>query len=791
MAPKERPWGLPMGTRFASIQLRIFLTFGATLALALAVGGWAVARYFNRMTDRLIQSQQAGLARMVASAMDGKISTYLGSLEAEARSCPRGLEAGGPAALRWLEDRRVIRSMFEDGTFLVSPDGQLLAARPGTRLPDGQTAFIKGLADTGKPGISQAYRSAASGNPSVLMAAPVRAGEGRTRLLVVGAIDLLHDDFLGALSRQQMADASRLTLLDADGRILLHQERGRLLERADPRRWNALLKAGAGGVGEGVDAQGNPTLTSVRRLQSVPWVLAAVLPESEAAVAAHRFRRYLQWAVAATVPMALLLTWALSHRLTENLEDLTRQVEGAASKDPGQRVHIQKANDETGLLVDAFNGLLARLEDKRATLIKAQAQSNEELGVARHVLQRLVEPGLAALPPQFHMETLQVARINGDACTYQEGPAGLHFGLLCDATGHGLTAGISTLPAIQAFLSMVARDVPLETMYREINQRIHQLLPVGRFLCLLLIRLDLRNGTLSVLNAGLPDAILCTPGSGRRRFESRNLPAGIQAEDEPVIETVAVAPGDRLFACTDGVLDLFETGDTDSWLLRGLETAPLAVHREAIQGILSRIAGEHGQRDDLSWALWEVPPLLCARIEPPGRMLDFVPSELDEVFRVDLTFQPRHHAARDLLPDVIRLLSDRGLGAREGQILALALTEALANAVDHGLLGLDPDLKRQGFEAYEALRRLHLAGLQEGSVRLSIGLRTRPSGPIQEVMVEVEDTGPGFDWRAWDPEIAGASIAPSGRGLLLIRALSKDLTFNEAGNQIRFTIPSA
>lgn len=107
------------------------------------------------------------------------------------------------------------------------------------------------------------------------------------------------------------------------------------------------------------------------------------------------------------------------------------------------------------------------------------------------------------------------------------------------------------------------------------------------------------------------------------------------------------------------------------------------------------------------------------------------------------------------------------------------------------LLSLDPDLKHQGFEAYEALRRLHLAALQTGSVRLSIGLRTRPSGPVQEVAVEVEDTGPGFDWRAWDPEAAEASTAPSGRGLLLLRALSKGLTFNETGNRIRFTIPSA
>ena len=60
---------------------------------------------------------------------------------------------------------------------------------------------------------------------------------------------------------------------------------------------------------------------------------------------------------------------------------------------------------------------------------------------------------------------------------------------------------------------------------------------------------------------------------------------------------------------------------------------------------------------------------------------------------------------------------------------------------------------------------------------------------MRELVVEVEDTGPGFDWRAWDPEAAGTSPDPSGRGLLLIRALSRDLSFNAQGNRIRFTLP--
>lgn len=776
-----------MRSRFIGIQIRIFLAFGLALGIALAGGGWAVAAYFQKASERQAAIQQANLVDLLASAMDERITTYLGSLSSEAAAAPTDLEARPDRAKRWLEGRRSLRALFEDELYLVSRDGKVLAGMPQGPIPAIVAARLQGLAVPGRTGISEAYRAEPGRGPAILMAVPVARAEGQARTLLVGAIDVAHDDFLGRLAEQEVKDAGQLVVFDGQGRILLHRDSRRVFTRLGDGDGDAGL--GMAGTGVRRNAAGHLTLVSAKPLRSVPWTLAAVLPEAKATLLAQPFRRYLQGAVALAVALSLLLTWGISHRLTQNLEDLVRQLEDSVNRDPAQRVQLRKAGDETGLLVDAFNGLLARLEDKRTRLLKAQAESDEELAVARHVLERLVEPGLAALPPGLHMETLQVARINGDACTYQQGPAGLHFGLLCDATGHGLAAGISTLPAIQAFLSMVPRDVPLDTMYREINRRIHQLMPVGRFLCLLLIRLDLRNGTLSVLNAGLPDAILCTPEGGIRRFPSRNLPAGIQPEERAVVETVAAATGDRLLACTDGVPDLLGVADPEIWLLRGLHASPFSVHRRAVQETLALAACGNRQRDDLSWSLWEIPPLVCARICDPLPSTALALRDLDEPFRLEIAFQPRLHPPQDVVPEALRLLTERGMGAAEGQVLALALTEALANAVDHGLLRLDPRLKEHGFEAYEALRKLHLASLQAGQVRLAIRLRTRASGHLQALQVEVEDTGTGFDWRSWDPAAAEASSAPSGRGLLLIRALSQELSFNERGNQIRFTIP--
>jgi len=433
---------------------------------------------------------------------------------------------------------------------------------------------------------------------------------------------------------------------------------------------------------------------------------------------------------------------------------------------------------------------LAELISLHKNLALAQSESDEEMLITKHILHRLVEPGLRAMPAHIHMETLQTRRINGDACTYRQGLPGIHFGLLCDATGHSLTAGISTIPAIQAFLSMVSRDIPLEIIYREINTRLRQMLPAGRFVCLMLVRLDLHNGTLSLLNAGLPDALLLTPRGTTRRFASRNLPAGVLDDlDQPVVEEVAISGGERLLAFTDGIQEMLGQEDAYGILAEGMSTLPFDAYRDAIQGRLRIGIGNREQHDDVSWALWEVPRRSEIRSARPFSESVPLPSALVTRFAFDLTFDPRRHAIREVLPDCLRLLGGHGVPASAGQTLALTLTEALTNALDHGLLQLDSKLKQEGFEAYEAARRERLAGAGGGSITLRIQLQGDAGGQVRAIGVEVQDTGAGFDWKAWQQDSTLDEARASGRGLLIIRSVTADMSFNEVGNNLRFTLP--
>ncbi|MDE3033004.1 MAG: hypothetical protein KGI56_05005, partial [Acidobacteriota bacterium] len=413
-----------MKDRALGIQARTFLAFGTFALLVLTVGGWAIARYFEAISLRQIERQQHRLVVVIAGAMDRTIALHRATLEATCRTVPGDILDDAPAAHRWLERHRAIRALFEDGIFLVRPDGTLLAddmkAPLSAPLQAALQPFFRSVAARGESLVSDVYRSEHSGGPAFIMAAPLLGADGRTRLLLAGSLDLADDDFLGNLGGREIPDACRLSLMDRQGRILLHPEKARLFTRIQSESWGHLLDEPSGGSGVRLDATGTPVLTSTQRLRATPWTLAASVPFAVARAPIDRFRSYLRAATALTLLGVLALTWFLSHRLTEGLAAFTTDVRAAMSRPAGQRSIPRRGNDEVGLLVDAFNALMANLDGKAARLFRAIASQDQELALAKDIFQRLVGPGLRALPPHLYMETLQTGRVNGDACAYRE-----------------------------------------------------------------------------------------------------------------------------------------------------------------------------------------------------------------------------------------------------------------------------------------------------------------------------------------------------------------------------------
>lgn len=113
--------------------------------------------------------------------------------------------------------------------------------------------------------------------------------------------------------------------------------------------------------------------------------------------------------------------------------------------------------------------------------------------------------------------------------------------------------------------------------------------------------------------------------------------------------------------------------------------------------------------------------------------------------------------------------------------IAVALREAMVNAIHHGNLEVGSDIKERDEKAYQTLveerrrtepyadRRVHVTAKQ-----------TRA-----EIVFTIRDEGNGFDPKSLpDPTDPANLERVSGRGLLLIRTFMNEVSHNDKGNQI-------
>ena len=127
----------------------------------------------------------------------------------------------------------------------------------------------------------------------------------------------------------------------------------------------------------------------------------------------------------------------------------------------------------------------------------------------------------------------------------------------------------------------------------------------------------------------------------------------------------------------------------------------------------------------------------------------------------------------------------------EGQKLTrigVALQEALSNAIHHGNLELDSDLRQEDEIHYYALgeRRRRQSPFRERRVSVIATLSQR------EVRFTVADEGPGFDFeRLLNSSENFDFDRIGGRGLLLIRSFMDQLSFNHRGNELTMTMSCA
>jgi len=473
------------------------------------------------------------------------------------------------------------------------------------------------------------------------------------------------------------------------------------------------------------------------------------------------------------------------------LTAVTDEAKLAACVDQGGDDFLTKPVSRRILLakVNALNRVRLMHETvqvQRDELASLNAHFCVEQSVARQIYDRVMESG-ALNRPDIRYRLSSAAIMSGDLILAAVKPTGALCALLGDFTGHGLAAAAGALPVAETFYAMIGKGFPIEKVAAEINLKLHHILPIGLFCAACLVELNASDRTLKVWNGGIPEGLLYRPGRGIvHRLTSRHLPLGLldkQAFD-PALDVYGADAGDRLYLYSDGVIECVDAFGV-MFGQENLEACLAPTHPpEDLFPLLNRrlneFCGQEAQRDDMT--------LLELTCSSTGGSISQAPASPKpeagpaQTWRVDLELSAGSVKTLDPLPQLMRLLADFESLPQEKEPIFMVLAELVTNAIDHGLLGLDSQLKAspEGFAAYYERRTLALANLTEGRIRIQLHQAPFESG--SQLIIRVEDSGPGFDHRQIASELA-ANLRYSGRGIPLVRSLCRQLTYHGCGNQ--------
>ena len=240
-----------------------------------------------------------------------------------------------------------------------------------------------------------------------------------------------------------------------------------------------------------------------------------------------------------------------------------------------------------------------------------------ELGIAGRVQQGLF-PACAPEFPGFDLAGAAhpAAAMCGDYFDYfatEDGQLGIVIG---DVSGHGLGPAV-VMAETRGYVRAFMRTLPGATdVLRALNRALIEDLEDGRFVTMLLARLDTRTRVLTYANAGHPSGfVLGRDGRVRTVLESSGTPLGVSAAwGVTDAEPVALEPGDTVVLMTDGIT---ESQAPDGSLL-GAEGALQLVRaqlagsaQQVLEGLVAgaQAFAEGGpQTDDLTAIICKVGP---------------------------------------------------------------------------------------------------------------------------------------------------------------------------------------
>ncbi|NVJ60331.1 MAG: SpoIIE family protein phosphatase [Gammaproteobacteria bacterium] len=420
----------------------------------------------------------------------------------------------------------------------------------------------------------------------------------------------------------------------------------------------------------------------------------------------------------------------------------------------------------------------------------------QEQKIAKRIFDNIAHGG-ALNEPYIRHYVSPMSIFNGDILLAAKRPLGGINILAGDFTGHGLPASIGAMPTSDIFFGMTAKGFDLFEIIKEINSRLHSILPVGFFCCAVAAEIHFDANSLKVWNGGLPEAFILNRDEGTvAEIPSNHLPLGILSSDRfnSEMDIRSFNDGDSLFIYSDGVIEA-ENADgemfgRDRLLIELCEGAVSGDAFDRLAEAIERFQIDETQADDISYIEIKNHREIFEHQQEPVNVTYTKSGPSDS--EISITLGPDSIRQFNPLPMLTQYLMDIGnLRSFRTQVLTI-LTEIYSNALEHGVLQLSSSLKKSadGFAEYYRQREARIAALKEGSIVIFIKHENKNNGGV--LTIRIDDSGSGFDYLQLEEEIYkkqtnGSSLEDnylSGRGFPLIAELADSITFSNQGSSV-------
>lgn len=341
------------------ISLIVSLLFGALLIAASVLFIWLAEGQIRQAAI----AQQTALVKTLAQSLDEQVSDRHNALINVARALPQNIIHNPEQLQLFLSSQLGLPSLFTN-TLVYAPDGTVLASLPfkanfqNTKLLTGME-YIRVTRETAKPYISKVFVSPVSGEPLIVMTAPVIDAQGKVIAILGGSQYIRKENLFSSFTHIKIGESGYLELVTRERVLVAHPDKTRLMEQlpvgSNPGLEVALKQSFFAGVS--TNKKGIKTLYAFQPMKTTGWLAGAAIPLRDADAPIFAMYKHALFALAALLLILPMLVWVTMHLLTKPLLRLRDEIITMTHNQSSKEFLTLSRNDEVGELAQAFNQL--------------------------------------------------------------------------------------------------------------------------------------------------------------------------------------------------------------------------------------------------------------------------------------------------------------------------------------------------------------------------------------------------------------------------------------------------